>query len=251
MALVLVALLAGTGYLLHRQNAPAARATGDALSPSARPRASTAAVTSTSPSPRAKASGSRPATWFPQHGPGTFASAHGGTARFGTGRLLRYDVKVEQGLAQTADGFAAQVDAILDDTHRGWAAGGLWSFQRVSSGPVDFTVYLVTPDTTDRMCAKYGLDTGGWVNCSAGKQVVMNVKRWLLLTQYYTGQADEYHALAINHEVGHRLGHGHVTCPGAGRPAPVMMQQIKGMHGCVPNGWPYDGKGHYLTGPAV
>jgi hypothetical protein len=29
------------------------------------------------------------------------------------------------------------------------------------------------------------------------------------------------------------------------------MQQIKGLHGCVANAWPYDEKGDLVTGPPV
>jgi hypothetical protein len=164
---------------------------------------------------------------------------------------MRYAVDVEDGIDQDPQRFAKQVDAILDNTARGWAVGGRWAFQRVAGGPVDFTVHLASPHTTDVICGRYGLDTGGWVNCSGGHDVVINVKRWLLLSPRYQGKPGSYHALAINHEVGHRLGHGHESCPGAGRPAPVMMQQIKGLHGCVINGWPYDSHRNAITGPLL
>ena len=60
-----------------------------------------------------------------------------------------------------------------------------------------------------------------------------------------------YRALINNQGVGHVPRHNRVGGPGPGQPAPAMMQQIKGMNGCVPNVWPYDEQGRYLTGPAV
>jgi hypothetical protein len=78
-----------------------------------------------------------------------------------------------------------------------------------------------------------------------------NSKRWNTGSPQFSGPLDEYRALIVNHEVGHRIGHGHETCPGPGKPAPAMMQQIYGLKGCTPNAWPYSADGTYLSGPSV
>jgi Protein of unknown function (DUF3152) len=194
---------------------------------------------------------SRNAPFIPTLGDGRFTRPSGrGTRPVGRGQLLRYVVEVEGGPRQDPADFARRVDAVLGD-RQGWTGGGRWAFQRVTSGTYDFVVRLASPGTVDRLCGAAGLKTEGEVNCSAGKQVVVNLKRWLLLTTFYQGQPDEYHALVINHEVGHRLGFGHVTCSGKGRLAPVMQQQIFGMRGCRINGRPYDRRGRLITAPQV
>ncbi|MGW5090713.1 DUF3152 domain-containing protein [Streptomyces coelicoflavus] len=188
---------------------------------------------------------------IPSSGPGTFATADGGGDRVGgSGRTLTYVVQVEDGLGIPAREVATEVERVLAD-ERGWTADGKVGFRRVSGGASDFRVRLATAGTVDDICGQYGLDTGGEVNCNVGQDVMVNLKRWLLATQYYADDVTSYRTLIINHEVGHFLGHGHEGCPGAGRPAPVMMQQIKGLHGCRTNVWPYDADGRPITGPAV
>ncbi|MEV1065006.1 DUF3152 domain-containing protein [Streptomyces sp. NPDC050263] len=187
---------------------------------------------------------------IPATGSGTFTTASGSGSRVGTGTPLRYRVDVEDSLDLSTADVARQVEGILADP-RGWTADGDSAFQRVSSGAVDFVVRVATPGTVDKICLRGGLNTGGEYNCSVNQNVMVNLERWLLATPVYAKDVTAYRALIINHEVGHFLGHNHVTCPGAGRPAPAMMQQIKGMKGCVPNVWPYDEQGKLITGPAV
>ncbi|MFF1440367.1 DUF3152 domain-containing protein [Streptomyces sp. NPDC058295] len=187
---------------------------------------------------------------IPASGPGTFTTASGSSAKVGKGTALRYRVDVEDGLSLSAAVVARQVEIILGD-RRGWTADGRSAFQRVSGGTTDFVVRVATPGTVDKICGEYGLDTGGEVNCNVADNVMVNLKRWLLATPVYAKDVTAYRALIVNHEVGHFLGHGHVGCPGPGKPAPAMMQQIKGLDGCVPNVWPYDDRGRLVTGPAV
>jgi hypothetical protein len=229
--------------------APATTADGD-RSPS--PKATT---TSPKPSkkaakPTASATTSAPPASVPKHGTGYFTVARATGAASGHGTIRRYKVEVEGGISLSATDAAHEIAVILADP-RGWTADGHDGFQLVSSGPADFVIKIATPDTVDRICGAAGLDTGGEVNCDVGATVVVNLKRWMLGSPEFDGPIAGYRGLIINHEVGHRIGHHHEGCPGSGKPAPVMMQQIKGLHGCVANQWPYDSQGHYISGPPV
>ncbi|WP_127501990.1 DUF3152 domain-containing protein [Actinoplanes solisilvae] len=175
---------------------------------------------------------------FPEKGGGRWRVAPAGTATAGhSGRLMRYRVAVERDITGvTPEGFAAAAAATLADPH-GWTAGDNWRFRRVGPGQAyDFTLYLATPVTRDKLC---GDVADGYTSCRNGASVVLNVARWAGGVPFYKGDLARYREYMVNHEVGHRLGHGHEKCPAKGRPAPVMQQQTLGMHGCTTNPWPY------------
>jgi hypothetical protein len=188
----------------------------------------------------------------------TFTLASGGTGVVGSGTkgLKRYAVAVQSGLSETPAQVASTVDSVLGNGARGWQQEG-WTFQRVSAAPYDFVVELATPATTDLICGKYGIHTAGQVNCRGGQNVVLNLDRWENGTNGTTTGSTPYdpatyRILAVNHEVGHALGHAqHLACPAAGSLAPVMMTQYYGLGGCLPNVWPYDQSGRYVSGPPV
>lgn len=198
------------------------------------------------PAPAPKKSSPSPKT-IPASGPGTFAVARAG-ATSGTGNAYR--VEAEDGSGVAPDAAAAQIAGFLA-APRGWAHGGAHSFHQVADAPAGLVIRIATAATTDQVCGAQGLNTHGEVNCRVGEVVMVNLKRWQTGSPEFDGPLADYRALIVNHEVGHWLGHGHETCPGPGRPAPAMMQQIYGLKGCVSNAWPYATDGQYLGGPSV
>ncbi|MEV4199392.1 DUF3152 domain-containing protein [Micromonospora globbae] len=180
----------------------------------------------------------------PSVGAGRFVAASGGTPVQGVdGPLHRYRVVVEQGTGQDPDEFAASVDGTLGDP-RSWIASGELRVQRVAeAAAADFTIYLATPVTSERMCAEGGLRTEGYTSCRLPGQVIINLARWTEAVPDYGAPLDVYRTYVINHEVGHEFGELHEACPGPGQPAPVMQQQTYGLEGCLANAWPYlDGR---------
>lgn len=146
---------------------------------------------------------------------------------------VRLRVEVERGLAIDSDCFAAEVIEILND-ERGWGV----NFALVDGDDFDLRLVLASPATTDALC--YPSKTNGIYSCRSGNRVTINVMRWESATDDYAEDLSTYRQYLINHEVGHFLGRGHVSCPGTGEPAPVMMQQTKGLGECSANGWPTD-----------
>lgn len=181
-----------------------------------------------------------PSTDYVQRGAGTLRVVDGASQVLGNGPLLRFRVEVENGIDLDAQAFAGAVATTLSDP-RSWGAGARQSFQRVSDGPYDFRVLLVSPDNVNSFCP--GLDTGGYTSCRSGDHAVLNLARWMTGVPDYAGDLATYRQYVVNHEVGHYLGNGHELCPGPGERAPVMQQQTLGLEGCLKNPWPYPDAG--------
>jgi hypothetical protein len=185
---------------------------------------------------------------FPRTGSGQWMFTPGSDEVAGSrGRLMRYRIAVETDIDGVGPAeFAKSIRTILGDP-RGWTAGGQWRLQQVGPADMaDFTIYLATPASRDKLC---GGTPDSYTSCRNGSNVVLNVARWANAVPNYGAPLDVYRQYMVTHETGHRLGQGHELCPGLGKPAPVMEQQTLGLHGCVPNPWPFPDGAREYAGP--
>ncbi|AZM90515.1 DUF3152 domain-containing protein [Streptomyces sp. W1SF4] len=244
-----LAALSVTAYWLGLEEGAATAGRGGP-SPAAE-RAAAPAEHAAPPPPGPAASPSPSLSTSPSAAPGQFTASSTPGRSQGEGRQRRWRVETENGSGVDPDSAARDIEAILGD-RRGWIRDPSYGFRRAGRGePVDFTVKIATPATTDRLCDVVTPELIGETNCQAHHTIVVNLKRWQEGSPKFRGSPAEYRALIINHEVGHELGRGHETCPRPGAPAPAMMQQIKGLQGCTSNAWPHTAGGTYLSGPPV
>lgn len=170
---------------------------------------------------------------FTRSGKGTWHVVPGGGRPAGEGgRLLRYTVEVEDGIDPAViageDSYASTVESILSDNERGWTSSGDVRLQRLGdNGPeADFYVRLTTPETAKEVC---GDAIPYPASCHVDGEVVINLARWVRGAKAFSADLTAYRQYAVNHEVGHALGNGHVGCAKDGSLAPVMMQQTFGV----------------------
>jgi hypothetical protein len=180
---------------------------------------------------------------------GKFETVPGKQAAPGSGKKYLYAVEIEDGLQLDGELFATTVQKTLNDP-RSWAHDKI-TFERTDAGNADFVVRLSSPETVHKICTPITGDTSETnVSCDAAgtKWVMINAWRWAQGSTAYGDDMLGYRQMLINHEVGHRIGHGHQVDCGPGGIAPVMMQQTKSREVekgpnkgtvCTANPWPY------------
>jgi len=165
------------------------------------------------------------------------ASQQASRATLGGNGVVTYDVTTSGTIIADLAEFKSQANQTLNDS-RGWARLGV-SFQEVASGG-NFTLVLSEASQVDSFTGFSGACSADW-SCRVGRYVIINQDRWLGASDAWTqagGFLRDYRNMVISHETGHWLGHGHLSCGGAGQAAPLMQQQSIDLQGCSFNPWP-------------
>jgi hypothetical protein len=160
-------------------------------------------------------------------------------ANIAVAKHFTYNVQSKGAIVSDLSEFERQISETLADA-RGWVRAGV-SFSQVAGGG-NFT--LVLSEASQVLSFAPGACSTEY-SCRVGSNVIINQDRWSGATSSWNsagGTLRDYRHMVINHEVGHWLGHDHLTCGGAGQPAPLMQQQSIDLQGCTFNAWPLAGE---------
>ena len=141
---------------------------------------------------------------------------------------ITYTVVVDPDVDFPLAEFTRDVAICLADPD-GWVSKG-YEFVAVKTKP-----HVLIHLTSRPGLMKAGCD--GNLSCAimGGREMWINEDRWKHGSAKSGQDLDGYRQYVISHEMGHILGRDHAKCPGPGRPAPIMLQQTLGLHGCLPN----------------
>ena len=100
------------------------------------------------------------------------------------------------------------------------------------------TIQLTPQSILDRLFPSFS-NHGLSVCDVVSREIFINEDRWLRTYPDLSEMSlPAYRCYVLNHEIGHALGFDHEQCAGRGHPAPIMLQQTLGQHGCTPSPFP-------------
>jgi hypothetical protein len=154
--------------------------------------------------------------------------------------IYAVDVAVHPAAARDDDGFVAAAWKIIKHP-RGWESlGYTFLLQAPPRAALPRIRMTLTPQSVmDARFPDFQHQRLSVCNMTT-RDIFINEGRW---HRWYdddksTMSLRDYRFYVINHELGHALGFGHARCPGAGMPAPIMLQQTLGLGGCTPTRFP-------------
>lgn len=142
-------------------------------------------------------------------------------------KTIRYKFQIDPEI-QTKD---HENIAFLICTYLNSPDGWGYLFEPVDSGE-QVLIRLSTPKTITEKCGLSGNLSCAEMN---GKHMYLNSDRWFHGADKSKLSLTDYRQYMVLHEIGHILGHDHKKCPCKNCPAPIMMQQTKGIGECRPN----------------
>lgn len=120
--------------------------------------------------------------------------------------------------------------SVLND-ERSWGPRFVWSVALEA----DWLITLERQSEIDRLPGVKGLSV---TYMGRPRMTAFSYENWMRVPQavadVYT--RSQYRTYLVLHEAGHMLGLDHAVCRGG--PAPVMVQQTRGLGACKPNVWP-------------
>lgn len=141
---------------------------------------------------------------------------------------VRYTTVIDSGVNYPANHFAQEVAMYLADPD-GWVSEG---YTFVRSRTPDVVIHLSSPEYLEKNGCRDGQLSCAEMN---GRHMYLNFFRWTQGATPSKLELEDYRQYMVSHEMGHILGRDHVDCPREGSPAPIMMQQTKGIGKCKPN----------------
>jgi hypothetical protein len=148
-----------------------------------------------------------------------------------SGKQYRYLIEVENGVSLDPDNTAEAVAAVVNDP-RSWAGIGNVRFSQVNStSKADVFISFANAETQSKTC-------GSDLVCKSGNKIIISAAGWDTTPAHFANATD-YHTYLVNYGFGLAQSQKPKSCPGKGKPAPIMQQQWADLAGCRATSWVY------------